>query len=60
VKQVFDEGRMTHPVITGHPETPMQDALTLMHKEHIRRLPIVDKQGKLIVDICIAGLSGCR
>lgn len=40
--------RMTKPVITVRPETPMPDALNLMHKEHIRRLPVVDKNGKLV------------
>jgi acetoin utilization protein AcuB len=45
---MFVEERMTHPVMTIHPEMPMQDALNLMHKEHIRRLPVVDKRGKLI------------
>ena len=39
--------RMSHPVITIHPELPMQDALNLMHKEQIRRLPVVDKHGRL-------------
>lgn len=39
--------RMSHPVITIHPETSLQDALDLMHGEHIRRLPVVDKKGKL-------------
>lgn len=45
---MFVEDRMTHPVITVHPETKMQDALNLMHTEHIRRLPVVDKRGKLV------------
>lgn len=40
--------RMSHPVITIHPEMPMPDALNLMRKEHIRRLPVVDKRGNLI------------
>ena len=40
--------RMSYPVITIHPELPMQDALSLMLKEQIRRLPIVDKHGRLI------------
>ena len=41
--------RMSKPVITIHPDMPMQDALELMRKEHIRRLPVVDKHGRLIV-----------
>ena len=40
--------RMSHPVITVHPDVTMQEALDLLHKEHIRRLPVVNKQGKLI------------
>lgn len=39
--------RMSHPVITVHPETSLQDALHLMHTEHIRLLPVVDKKGYL-------------
>jgi acetoin utilization protein AcuB len=40
--------RMSHPVITIYPEMPMSDALNLMKKEHIRRLPVVDKKGSLV------------
>lgn len=40
--------RMTRPVITVRPETPLPDALDLMRKEHIRRLPVVDKHGALL------------
>ncbi len=40
--------RMSHPVITIHPETLMQESLNMMHKEHIRRLPVVDKRGRLV------------
>jgi acetoin utilization protein AcuB len=40
--------RMSKPVITIRPETPMPEALDLMHKEHIRRLPVVNKQGELV------------
>lgn len=40
--------RMSKPVITIHPDMPMQDALELMRKEHIRRLPVVDNHGRLI------------
>ena len=45
---MFVEERMSRPVISIHPEMPLQDALNLMHKEHIRRLPVVDKKGKLV------------
>ena len=40
--------RMTHPVITVHPNIPVHDALNLMRREHIRRLPVVDKKGNLV------------
>ena len=40
--------RMSKPIITVRPETPMPEALDLMHKEHIRRLPVVNKQGELV------------
>ena len=39
---------MSHPVISVHPKMSMGDALALMRKEHIRRLPVVDKRGKLV------------
>ena len=40
--------RMTKPAITARPETPIPDALALMHNERIRRLPVVNKRGELI------------
>jgi acetoin utilization protein AcuB len=40
--------RMSHPVITITPETTFEDAHSLMEKEHIRRLPIVNKDGNLV------------
>jgi acetoin utilization protein AcuB len=40
--------RMSSPVITIHPEMSMPDALNLMRQEHIRRLPVVDKRGRLV------------
>ena len=40
--------RMTRPVITVRPETPMPEALELMRNEHIGRLPVVDKHGTLV------------
>lgn len=40
--------RMTKPVISVRPETSMPDALELMRREHIRRLPVVDKHGELV------------
>jgi acetoin utilization protein AcuB len=49
--------RMSHPVITIWPETSMQDALDLMRKEHVRRLPVVDKKGILLGIITDADLD---
>ena len=40
--------RMSHPVITVLPKTPMQEAHKLMRDEKIRRLPVVDQRGKMI------------
>jgi len=39
--------RMSHPVISIAPETPIHDALALFKKEHIRRAPVI-KDGKLV------------
>ncbi len=38
--------RMSKPVITVSPEMPINDALNLMKREHIRRAPVV-RDGKL-------------
>ncbi len=40
--------RMTHPVITISPDMPIVEALDLMKREHIRRTPVVDGNGKLV------------
>jgi acetoin utilization protein AcuB len=40
--------RMSHPVITIHPDVPIQDALKRMHEEGIRRFPVVDGRGRLV------------
>jgi acetoin utilization protein AcuB len=39
---------MSRPVITTHADVPILDAYDLMQKENIRRLPVVDREGKLI------------
>jgi len=44
---MFVGERMSHPVITVAPETPIHDALAMFRKEHIRRAPVV-KEGKLL------------
>jgi len=40
--------RMSLPVITIHPEMPIMEALNLMKKEKIRRLPVVNQRGHLV------------
>ncbi|GAB1472417.1 CBS and ACT domain-containing protein [Chloroflexota bacterium] len=44
---MFVGERMTHPVITVNPETPVNDVLVMFKKEHIRRAPVV-KDGKMV------------
>lgn len=45
---MFVGERMSSPVITVHPDLPIQDALALMRKEKIRRMPVVDENGAII------------
>ena len=45
---MFVNERMSHPVITIHSDLPIQEALAMMKQEKIRRLPVVDKAGKLV------------
>ena len=40
--------RMTRRPITVGEDASVEEALQLMHSEHIRRLPVVDKHGKLV------------
>jgi acetoin utilization protein AcuB len=40
--------RMSHPVITVHPEMPIQDAINLMQEERVRRFPVVDHHGRMV------------
>ena len=40
--------RMTSPALTIGPEMGVQDALALMHRDHVRRFPVVDSRGNLI------------
>ena len=44
---MFVGERMSHPVISVTPETPVHDALAMFKKEHIRRAPVV-KDGKVV------------
>ncbi len=45
---MFVKDRMTHPVITVTPDTPIMEAREIMRRERIRRLPVVDKEGNLV------------
>lgn len=40
--------RMSHPVITVHPDLSILEALKKMQEEHVRRFPVVDKRGQLV------------
>jgi acetoin utilization protein AcuB len=40
--------RMSHPVLTVTADIPVQDALARMKRDHVRRYPVVDKNGKLV------------
>lgn len=40
--------RMTSPVLTITADVNVQDALARMHRDKVRRYPVVDKRGKLI------------
>ncbi|HEY83897.1 MAG TPA: CBS domain-containing protein [Chloroflexi bacterium] len=39
---------MTSPAVTITADTPFQDALNMMRERKFRRLPVVDKKGKLV------------
>ncbi len=39
---------MTAPALTVRPETPLADALQLMLAHQIKRLPVVDAEGRLL------------
>lgn len=40
--------RMTKPVISVSPDTPIQEALAVLRENRVSRLPVLDKKGKLI------------
>jgi CBS domain-containing protein len=42
------EQLMTRPAITIHPDAPIPRAAAVMHHHHVKRLPVVDPEGKLI------------
>jgi CBS domain-containing protein len=42
------EHLMTSPAVTIHPDAPIPRAASLMHARHVKRLPVVDPDGKLL------------
>ena len=52
--------RMAHPVLTITPDVPVQDALTRMKLDNVRRYPVVDKNGKLIGIVTESDLMNAR
>ena len=48
--------RMSTPVITVSPEASMPEAFDRMHKEHIHRLPVLNKAGELVGIVAEADL----
>lgn len=45
---MFVRDRMSSPPVTITPDTPFQDTLKLMNDHGFRRLPVVNKKGKLV------------
>jgi CBS-domain-containing membrane protein len=42
------EELMTSPAVTIHPDAPIPRAASVMHAHHIKRLPVVDPEGRLL------------
>jgi CBS-domain-containing membrane protein len=42
------EQLMSSPAVTIHPDAPIPRAASLMHAHHVKRLPVVDPDGKLL------------
>jgi CBS-domain-containing membrane protein len=42
------EQLMTSPAVTINPDAPIPRTASLMHSHHVKRLPVVDPQGKLL------------
>ena len=40
---------MTHPAVTIGPDAPVTEAARIMHEHHVKRLPVVDEQGRIAV-----------
>ena len=48
---------MTSNPLTVKPNTPLMDAAKLMRENQIRRLPVVDKDGRLVGVVSLGDLS---
>lgn len=48
---MFVRNRMTSPAVTVTTTTPFQEALRLMREHRFRRLPVVDKDGRLVGNV---------
>jgi acetoin utilization protein AcuB len=45
---MFVGERMSRPVITVQPETTLEQALEIMRKQRVQRLPVVNRRGELV------------
>ncbi|MCW6036336.1 CBS domain-containing protein [Spirulina subsalsa FACHB-351] len=45
--QTVEEVMSTKP-ITVKPDQPLREAAKLMHEKHVRRLPVLDEEGKVV------------
>ena len=51
---------MTAPILSVHENTPEQEALEMMLGHHIRHLPVLDRQGRLLGMLSIRNLLEAR
>jgi CBS-domain-containing membrane protein len=42
------EGLMTRPAVCARPEWTVVEAARLMHRKHLKRLPVIDEAGRLV------------
>ncbi len=45
---MFVRDRMSSPAVTVHPDTPFPEAMQLLREHKFRRLPVVDRDGRLV------------
>ena len=51
---------MTYEVVTVNPDTTVPDAHKLMTEEEIRRLPVVDRKGRLVGIVTLGDVRGAE